>query len=101
MVLFLSINFSDPASLIFFQWEESGSASMIQVNWLNNVIDLAMKNDSKFLHIDGLVHQYYDLSMYLSILTRMPPIVGVQYLLEYYMLVFFVKTQFWIWIWDS
>ena len=71
---------------------------MIQVYQLSNVIDLATINDSKFLHIDGLVHQYHKLSIYLLIPTR---IAGLLYLLEYYMLVLFVKTQFSIWIGDS
>ena len=44
----------------------------IQVFQLSNVIDLAMLKDSKFLHIDGIVHQYYNFSIFLLIPTRMP-----------------------------
>ena len=48
-----------------------------------------------------LVHQYYNLSGYLSPPTREPPITGFQYLLLYHMLVLFVKTQRKIWTQDS
>ena len=60
---------------------------MIQVNQLSNVVDLAMKKDSNFLHIYGLVHQYYNLSIFLSIPTSMPSIAG--YLIEYYTLFYY------------
>ena len=72
-----------------------------QVYHLSNVIDLANRIDSKFLHIDGLVQQYYNLSAYLSPTTRVLPNRGLQYFLEYHMLVLFMKTQFLIWSWDS
>ena len=36
----------------------------IWVYLLTNVINLAMQNDSKFLHIAGLLHQYYNLIGY-------------------------------------
>ena len=53
------VPFSDPASLSFFQWEKSGPASNIQENRLSNVIDLAMLNNSKFLHIDATENQLW------------------------------------------
>ena len=72
----------------------------IKVYQLSNVIDLATYNDSKFIHIDVLVHQYYNLSGYLSPPTRVPPIIGLKYLLEYHTLVLFMKTKYSIWIWN-
>ena len=37
------------------------------------MINLATQNDSKFLHIDELVHQYYNFGIYLLIHTKVPP----------------------------
>ena len=42
------------------------------------MIDLATQNDSKCLHILGTVHQYYNLSGYLSPPTRMPPLSALR-----------------------
>ena len=41
LVLICFVHSSDPAYLIFLQWEESGPVSMIQVNQFSNVINLA------------------------------------------------------------
>ena len=67
---------------------------MFRVYQLSNVINLATKTNSKFLHIDGLVYQYYKLSIYLSIPTRMPPIAGLWYLLETICLYYSWKLNF-------
>ena len=100
MVLVCLVHFSDLAILIFCLWKESGPELTIQPNHLSNVIDLATKNSSKFHHINGLVRQYYNLKIYLSMPTKMLPIAGLQYLSEYYMLVLFMTLNFY-WIWDS
>ena len=81
--------------LIIFWWEELGPASKIQVNLQSNVINLATENDTKFLHIDGLVHQYCNLSIYLLIPTMMPPSATVL------IACIISDTQFFIWIRDS
>ena len=53
-----------------------------------------MINLATFLNIDGLVHQYYNLSITLFDTYKDAPVTGLRYLLENYMLVLFVTLNF-------
>ena len=75
-------------------WRVRAQVLRIRVYQLSNVIDHCHVEQPKFIHIDGLVHLYYNLSGYLSPPTRVPLITGWQYLLEYHTIVLFAKTQF-------
>ena len=101
MVIVRWVHFSVPASLIIIQWEELGPGATIQVNQLSNVIDLVMKSDFKFSSYWWISPSILQLK-YLFIDTyKDPPIAGLRYLLEYDMIVLFMKTQFLIWIRDN
>ena len=102
MVLINLVHFSDSASLIFFRGKESGPALTIQVNQLSMWSILPCRTTPNFfILIDYSINTTTYVSTYLSIPTRMPSIAGLQYLLEYYMLLLFVKTQFFICLWES
>ena len=97
MILVCLVDFSDPASLIFFCWEELGPALTIQVNWWSNVI--------KSCHVEWRQISLYWLTsqsmLQLKCLFMDTHNAELQNSLEYYMLVSFVKAQFSNWIWDS
>ena len=94
-----------------FSWSSSihsGSSEKMQSACLvNSIIQVEQCDWSvEWLQFSFLMmwwhHQYFcNLSIYLLIPARMPLIAGLQYFLEYYILVLFLKTQFWIGIRDS